>query len=642
MEKKIYSSGNPIIKVDLTTGRITKEVLEEELRRKFIGGRGINDWLLYSATKPGKTDPLSPENVMVFGTGLIEGCSKKILVPGALRLIVSFLNAFSGGYGESSSAGLFATELKRAGYDHIVVYGRSAKPVYLWIDDDNVELRDARHLIGKNTFETDDAIKEDLRDKDIKTCTIGPAGERRVRYASLNVTNRYCGRCGVGTVMGSKNLKAIAVRGTGSVELADPDRMAGLVSKVDAVLRKNEGVRWLAEHGMAGTPEFYEQTGTQGVKNYQDVGFDKIKEIGYEAVKKYYKKVLHCVNCPVDCDRLIEIPEGEPYGKTQVSSMQTTPASNFAKFLIDDIHTVIKGFELCNGLGIDIHSFSTVAQWAIECYERGILTKEDTDKLDLRWGDGPLILEMIRRAAYREGKLGNLLGEGVYFSSQKIGRGSEKYAIQMKKMEIDDELRTCRGWCLGIITDPRGPTHTLGAFGGEMKGLSKEESQEMFGSERAGDPLNYDAKPEVVVQLERTRIIQDCLGLCYFATHKLHPLIAKDYNMATYAEFVKAAAGWDVSEQELTNIAERILAVEKSINVLAGLGRGDDYPPDRFYEPIPSGRYKGMCLEKEKLGDVVRKHDELHGWDIETGIPTKETLEGLNLQEIADQLWSSN
>jgi aldehyde:ferredoxin oxidoreductase len=640
MKIKRSCSGNSILTIDLTAKTIKKGILEEGLRKKFLGGRGINDWLLYSLVTPGTTDPLGPGNVMIFSSGLLVGCLGTMLVPGAIRLTVNFLNPFSRGYGESSSAGMFATELKRAGYDHIILRGRSESPVYLWIADEDVQLREAHHLIGKTTFETDRIIKEELGDQRIKVCSIGPAGERMVRYASLNVTNRYCGRCGVGAVMGSKNLKAIAVRGTGAVQPISPVSMAEISDRVLKILSKDEGVKWLSEHGMAGTPEFYDRVGTQSLKNYQELGFDKISEIGYEAVRKYYKKNLPCLNCPVNCDRLVEIPEGEPYGGTRVSSMQTTPAFNFAKFLIDDIHTVIKGFELCNGLGLDIHSFTTVAQWAIECYERGILTKEDTDKLDLRWGDGPLVLEMIRRTSCREGRLGNLLADGVYFASKRIKRGSEKYAIQMKKMELDDELRTCRGWCLGIITDPRGPTHTLAAFGAEMKGYSEDQSKEIFGHERAGDPLNYDVKPQMVIQLERARLIQDCLGLCYFATHKLHPAVMKEYNMGTYAEMIKAATGWDVSEHNLIQAAERILALEKSINVLAGLRREDDLPPDRFFEPVTEGPHKGIALDRDKVIEMIKTHDELHGWDGETGVPTRETLENLGLKDLATKLWS--
>lgn len=438
--------------------------------------------------------------------------------------------------------------------------------------------------------------------------------------------------------MGSKNLKALAVRGTGSVEWIDPRKGAEIAGRVKKLLESDDGIKMLAERGMAGTPELYNKVGVQAVKNYLEVGFENIGEVGYNAVKKYYKEVLLCINCPACCDRLVEIPENEPYGGTRVSSLQTTPAYNFVKFLIDDINTVIKGFELCNGLGIDIHSFSEVGQWAIECYERGILTKEDTDKLDLRWGDGPLVLEMIRRASYREGKLGDLLADGVYFASKRIGRDSEKYAMQMKKMAIDDELRVCKGWALGIITDPRGPTHTLGSFTGEMKGFAPEQAKQIFGNQDVGEAQNYDGKAEMVVENERIRVIQDCLGLCYFATHKSVHLISKDYNMGTYAELIKAAAGWNVSSEELYKIAERVLAIEKAINILAGLRRKDDYPPHRFFEPIPGGPFKGLCLDQNKVTDMIRRHDELHGWDAETGLPTRRTLESLDLPEVADRL----
>ena len=639
MSKTVCCTGNPVLYVDLTKHEITTQILGEDIRRKFIGGRGVNDWLLYSMVTPGVTDPLSPENVIVFGTGLIEGCKGKTLVPGALRLTVSSLNALSGGYGETSSAGFFSTDLKRAGYDHIVISGKSIDPVYLWIDNEHVELRDAQHLIGKSTFETDRAIKDELSDEQTRTCTIGPAGENLVRYALMNVTNRYCGRCGIGAVMGAKKLKAIAVRGAGSVELFNSDQVAKISQKVRNLLKADPGARWIAEHGMAGTPEIFDKGGIQGTKNFQEVCFDRIGELGYDAIKKYYKRTLPCFNCPVRCDRLVEIPEGEPYGGTFVSSLQASPAYNFAHFLIDDINTMIKGFELCNGLGMDIHSFSCVAQWAIECYERGILTKENTDRLDLRWGDGPLILELIRRVALREGKLGNLLADGVYAASMRLGRDSEKYAMQMKKMEIDDEIRTCIGWCLGIITDPRGPTHTLGAPTAEMRDYAAEQAKEIFGSEKAGDGRSYEAKPELVVETERARILQDCLGLCYFATHVSKSLISKKYNMETYAELVKAAAGWDISSTGLVRVAERILAVEKCINVMAGLGRKDDFPPDRFYEPIPSGPFEGVSLDEERVIDMIREHDRLHGWDVETGIPSRRTLEHLELGEVADTLW---
>lgn len=631
--------GNKILKVDLSTGEISEELIKEELRRKFIGARGINDWLLYSSVEPGKTDPLGPDNVIIFGAGLLAGTT----MPAAGRLTITSLNALNGAYGESNSSGYFATELRNAGYDHIIVHGKSRKPVYLWIDDDKIELKNADNLRGKTTFATDEAIKEELGDKGIKTCTIGPAGERLVRYANVNVTNRYCGRCGMGAVMGAKNIKAIAVRGSGSIETAGPDKFNRYAQRISKALTEDPGMKYIHDAGMAGTPATY--ASMQGLKNFQGVYFDKIDEIGCGGIKKYYRKVLPCLNCPVDCDRLVQIPESEPYGGTWTSSMQTTPAYNFAHFLIDDINTVIKGFELCNAYGIDIHSWSGVTQWAIECYARGIITREDTDKLDLRWGDGPLLLELIRRTAYREGNLGNLLADGVALASKRVGRGSEKYAMQMKNMEIDDDLRVNKGWSLGVITELRGPGHVFGAFYAEVEtaDTSDEEAKKLYGTENAVKAETYNDKAELVAKTERMAAVEDSLGLCNFTTQHSVSQYMREFNvqygsLEVDAEIIKAATGWDICDKELSQTAERILSVEKSINVLAGLGRKDDYPPQRFYEPIPDGPFKGISLDKKKITEMLRKHDEFHGWDAETGIPARKTLESLDLTDVADKL----
>ena len=630
---------NHILKINLATGGIVKEPIAEDVRRRFIGARGLNDWLLYREVEPGKTDPLSPGNVLVFGAGLLGGTG----MPASGRLTITSLNALNGGYGESNSSGYFASELRAAGYDHIVIEGRSNTPVYLWIDDSRVELRDAAELVGKTTFETQEAIKEALGNPNAKICAIGPAGERLVRYALVNVTNRYCGRCGMGAIMGSKNLKAIAVCGSGSLETVAPDGFKEYVRKVDRALRESENLNYIRETGMAGSPEGYDSL--QGIRNFQGVSFDRISDIGYEAVKKYYKKVLPCLDCPVDCDRLIEIPEGEPYGPTSVSSMEATPAYNFAHFLIDDIRTVIKGFHLCNAYGIDIHSWSGVTQWAIECYERGILTREETDKLDLRWGDGPLLLELIRRTAYREGNLGNLLADGVALASQRVGRGSEKYGMLIKNMEVDDDLRVNKGWSLGVMTELRGPGHIFGAFYAEVEAgdMAEEEAKRLYGTENAVKPRVYDDKAELVAKTERMAAVEDSLGFCNFTTQHGNPQWMREFDieygsLEVDADIIRVATGWDMDEQELLQTAERILSLEKGINALAGLGRKDDYPPERFYEPIPSGPYQGLSLDKQKVTEMLRDHDVLHGWDPETGIPRRETLEALGLEGMAEEL----
>jgi len=641
MNKKVKGWGNPYIYVDLNKGTIRKEVINEETRKKFIGGRPLSDWLLFNSVDPSQTNPLGPDNKIYFSSGMFNGRPMDKF-PGASRVNMVFLNALTNGYGESSSAGRSAIELKCAGYDGIVISEKSDTPVWLWIDDDKVEIRDAKDLWGKTTFETQEMIKKEIGDENIKISCIGPAGEHLVRYACVNCDNRYSGRGGTGAIWGSKNLKAIAVRGSKEVELANPDRFFEIAEEIYQLLAKEPNRKLMAECGMAVTPEAYNDAGIQGVRNFQGFGFNKIKNIGYDAVSPFYAGVIKCAShCPVNCDRLIKIPEDRPYGGTWSSSWEATPAFNTAHLLINDIYTTHEVFRLCNAYGLDIHSWSNVVQWAIECWERGILNQEDTDKLLLRWGDGPLALDLIKRITYRQGKFGNLLAEGVARASKTLGRDSEKYAMQMKNMEIDDEFRYAFGYALGIWVATRGAAHTTAAYFGEFDaGLTPELSKKLYNHESAGKLECYDDRPEYVVMTERYGEIQDALGVCLYATQRISPQLIDRYNMKTYAELIECVTGWKVSEEELIEIAERAWTTEKALNILAGYGRKDDIPPTRFFEPAYNGeeRFNGKKLDREKVLSMIREHDERHGWDPDTGIPTIKTLKKLGLKKVIDKL----
>jgi aldehyde:ferredoxin oxidoreductase len=631
--------GNPILKVDLTSGRITRDSVDESVRRRFIAGRGLGDWLLSRSVEPGSTDPLGPDNVIVFSSGILVGTS----FPGAVRNSVVSLNVLTGGYGESSSAGHFASALKRAGYEAIVITGKCPRLSYLWIANDQVEIRDASGMSGMTTFEADRAIAEGLSVDGVCTCTIGPAGEKLVRYALINCDNRYLGRCGFGAVMGSKNLKAVAVRGTGSVEVACGEKFNDIVVELQERTRRNPQIQRRSERGsLASGALGYNERGMLPVRNFQEVDFDGASLTGYENVIKYCRGVIYCpTRCPIVCDRLVEIGKGDPYGGTRVSSMQATPAYNTCKLLIADMPTTIKAFEMCNAYGIDIHAWTCVMGWAIECFERGLLRREDTDRLELRWGDGPLALESIKRIATREGQFGDLLAEGVARASMKLGRGSERYAMHLKGMELDDELRVDKAEALGVLVETRGAGHTLAAPS-PITGIPPEKAAKGFGTKDAADPLAYGGKPEMVASAERCKAVLDCLGICFFSAlvqdcleEQLFPGSKGESRMSVYAELVRVATGWPVSKEQLTEIAERILTVEKSVNVRAGITRKDEMPPARFFEPIPGGRSKGMALDREKTSEMLRRHSELHGWDPQSGVPTAETLRRLGLEEIA-------
>jgi len=627
-----------ILDINLTTGEIASYSPDEQVLKDYLGGRGLNAWLLFNNTKPGEHTAFDEGNVIIFGAGLLANT----VMPASNRLTVTSLNALNSAYGESSSSGYFALEMKRAGYSHIIIRGKAEFLSYLFITQGRIEIRRADHLAGKTTYETDRIIKEELEDEGIKTCTIGPAGEKLVRYSVINVTNRYCGRCGMGAVMGSKNLKAVAVKGQGALFKASQEYL-DYAKRINNSLKRSAQAREIRTHGMAATSPIYKSI--QGIRNFQSVGFKGIESIGgYEKVSRYYNKVLNCPNCLVRCDREVIIPEEEPYGGTRVSSMQASPAYNFAHFLIEDINTVIKGFELCNAYGIDVQSWSTVVQWAIEGYDRKQITPQETDNLVLKWGDGELLLKLIEDISLRKTFLGDLLAEGVYEASRRLGRGSEQYAMQMKRMEIDDDLRVCKGWSLGVMTEIRGPGHVLGALYSEIESgfMTPEEAERLYGYREAVIPESYNNKPELVVLTERMSAVEDSLGFCNFITQHSNPEYMKEFNVkygsqAINTRIINSAMGWNLSEEEIDQTAERILTLEKCINVLAGIKREDDFPPERFHTPISEGEFKGIYLDKGELDRMLRKHDSLHGWDEETGIPNKETLERLKLKISLDR-----
>lgn len=633
MKNKNYGWAGKILRVDLSRGKIIHE--ETEQYTKFLGGRGINSWILYDKTKPG-LDAFNPENPLIFGTGLLVGT----ITPSSSRCTVTAINPLTGGYGSSNFGGHFSAELKFAGYDHIIFEGRAEKLVYLSIDDKKVELKDARKLVDLTTHLTDKIIKEELGDPDIQTACIGPAGERLVRFASVHGTGgiRAAGRCGMGAVMGSKNLKAVAVRGTGSIEVAQPEKFIEIIDKVYDSLKEDQTMKNLGNFASTYIIDIFNRTGKLSVRNFQGNSYEGIENLKSNAWLPYFKHNAACFSCPVHCDKYVKIDKGKPYADTWTYDIQVTPSSNFARLYIDDINTVIYLQWLTNTYGLDIHSSTDTIQWAIECYERGILKKNDTDGLELKWGNPDLLIELLKRIAYRKEKLGNLLAEGCARAARMTGRGSENYAMHIKGMEIDDEIRIAKGWGLGIITSTRGPGHLDGAITYETKNLPKDLVIKLYGSLGAINPDNYEDKPKLVVELEKIRVIQDCLQICAFVSQWYSPALTTSYGIDQYKELITAVTGWEISKEELYNISERTLCIERAINARFGLNRKDDHPPQRLYEPLPEGPAKGKTYDKEKHEKMLDEYYRLHGWDEKTGLPTKKRLEALGLTKVGEEL----
>jgi len=629
------------MRVDLCTGSISSEPTIK-YAKEWLGARGISQRILYNEIKPWVT-PYEPANKIVISAGPFTGT----LAPGATRLCLASKNVFSYGVGTANMCGFFAPELKFAGYDHIVIQGRARQPVYLSIDDDRVKLIDARGIWGKTTWETDDLVKEEVGDEDIQIICIGPAGENLVRGACvIGNRNRAAAKCGLGAIMGSKNLKAVAVRGTGSVEVAQPDRFMEAVDRNLESIKESPRLKPLFEYGTIGIFPYENEGGGMTYKNYQD-GYmpeESIKHLDPDIfVSKYKQRNIGYMACPMACSRYYKVDHG-PYAGLATEGFETNTMVDFGgKLAIDYAPAIIKAHSLCNQLGLDEDNTSAAISWAFECYQRGILTPKDTDGLRLEWSDYGVAFELIRKLAYREG-FGNLLAEGPKYGSEILGRDSGYYPMALKGQGIYEETRLPIGWGLGVSVATRGGGHTTGAPICELfvEGDPKltESAEKVFGV-KTFSRVEYQDKARLVIYTERIQELINSSGICmFFGTWEGPDLIG----FGEIAELYSAATGWETTEEELVRIADRIFNVEKAFNVLhADLGRKDDYPPQRcLREPIKSGPFKGHALSKEKYDSMLDEYYQLHGWNKDTGLQTRTCLEKLDLGDVADDLEKAN
>ncbi len=640
---ELYGYSGKILRIDLTTGRASIEPTAR-YARNWLGGSGLAQWLLYNEVKPGVA-PLEPANRLIIGAGPLNGT----LAPGASRVSADAKGPLTGGVGSSNSDGHFSAELKFAGYDSIVFEGRAERPVYLWIRDDHIELRDASSLWGKTTWETDDLIRHELRDERIQVMCIGPAGEHLVRGACIIVNKgRACGRCGLGAVMGSKNLKAIAVRGIGAVRLADPKRFMRAVDAARKAFAHEDETSRFIRYGTLGLLEGKQATCGLSYKNFQyldlpEDAFTRLRRAIDEWQDHYRVRIVGYPACPRPCDRYFRIDRG-PYAGLECPGTQVETLQSYAgKLAVNDPEFVIKINAYCNQLGLDVDSPAGAIGWAMECYEKGILKESDTDGLSLNWGDTNLILELVRKIVYREG-FGNILAEGCFRAGRLLGRESEYFALHVKGQDLYEAIRSSIGWGLGVCVSTRGGGHTTGAPATQAleaavrvdEGLAKLV-EKTYGVRSLGDRLASEGKVELVGYFERLHRVNNALGVCHYVTTWVHPSYL---GFPELAELYSAATGWETTEDELKRSAEKILHVEKAFNILhAGFGRHDDYPPARcLEEPVPRGSIAGFRLGREKWDRLLDEYYEMHDWDMTTGFPTRLALEALDLGPIADDL----
>jgi aldehyde:ferredoxin oxidoreductase len=628
-----------ILRVDLTTGEISTEPSTEYMRR-FLGGRGVNQWILFNEL-PIDARALGPENVMTFGTGPLVGT----LTPAACRLNIDSKNTFTGGIGSSSCGGGFASELRFAGYTNIVVKGRSETPVYLFIDEDKVQIKDASHIWGRTTWETDMMVKQEIGDNHTQILYIGPAGENLVRGACI-ITDleKAAGRCGLGAVMGSKKLKAIAVRGRGSISVKDPTAFMEVIDEIFKKLEKNDFLKRRGEYGIYNQVLWGENFRESSWRNFQG-GYipdpEQAAKIHPDVfLKKFKKKGLSCFGCPIHCRTLHEVREG-PWAGLLSEGLENNDIQLFgAKLNIFDPSAILKLRSICNQYGLDTDNATGVMAWALECYQRGIIDEKTTDGLQLEWGDYETCAELLRKITYREG-FGDMLAEGSKRASEIIGEGSERCSIHIKGQELMEQLWVDKGWAFGTVLSPRGGTHTRGAvLGARFANVSPDDSKKYYGAEALGKPNQYEGKVKVVTFFEKLQALADSLGLCTFATIIWAPA-PNAIDQMDMAKLLRGCSGLDVEGEDLLTIGERIQNLEKGFNCLhTDWTREDDYPPSRFVkEPVEmAGPLKGECLRLDKWEEMLDEYYDLHGWDLRTSWPTKERLERLDLGDVAERL----
>jgi len=598
-----------ILRVDLTEKGVSKEPLREDWARDFVGGVGYSARQLYDELGP-KIDPLGPENKLMFMTGPINGT----MIPAASRSSVCSKSPYTGSFFHSIFGGYFGPELKFAGYDGLIVQGKSDKPAYLFIDDDKVELRSAEHLWGKNPFETQKIMREEIGGEEIHIAVIGEAGEAQSPYAMILLDIRAAGRGGLGAVMGSKNLKAIAVRGTGSVTVPNMLKLYNTALKLNDVVVTNPAIKGLSDYGTPRNVAGMAAAGILPTNNWQSEVFAGVDGISGETMKETVVKANRaCFACSINCTKYSVVPSGRY--KSIINGPDYETIYGFGSACgVDSIEALCKADEICDEYGIDLISAALCVAWAMECYEKGIFTKEDTGGLELRFGNAEAMLAMTEMIGKREG-LGELLAKGVKEASRIVGKGSERFAIHNKGVEWPGH--TCRPFpaaAVGYATGPRGGSHHDIRPTAEKSGLVDRKA--------------IDGKGALAAEVNHWLILTDSALLCHLGEPMWGPLKIS----ANVIEALNVATGWNLDYDQAHKIAERQWNMIRCFSAREGFTRKDDQLPIRFMEePVPDGPMKGSYIPVETLERLKNDYYSYRGWDLETGNPSKEKLTELGL-----------
>ncbi len=646
-----FGYNGKILHVDLTKQTFEVEAPAESFYKKYAGGSALGLYYLLRDLPP-RVDPLSSENILCLSLSVLTGAP----ISGQSRMMANAKSPLTDAIGDSQAGGYFPAEMKFAGYDAIILRGRASHPVYLWIKDGAVEIRDAAHLWGKTTLDAEKMLQEELGDNKIEVAQCGPAGEKLVRFAAImNMSNRANGRTGMGAVMGSKNLKAVVVRGTKAfkaIEWANRSAILEMAKWGPKNIPENPDMAGLAKYGTAVVVSYQNTIGSLPTNNYDSGVFDGWENISGETM---YDHLLRgaadgrqntqgrdsCYSCSVRCKR---VAEGH-YNGTKIAPEYGGPEyetiSTFGSYCaVDNLNAVALASQMCNEYGVDTISAGATIAFAMDCFEHHLLTTADSGGLKLHYGNAEAMLEVLKQTLTRSTPLGDLLAEGSARAAQKIGNGAEDLVIAVKKMELPAHMPQAKR-SLGLIyaVNPFGADHQSS----EHDPMYEEGNTSDLYMQRLGEIGLNEPQPPRSLTPEKVRFALktehfysalDSFGLCQFVFGPAWTL----YGPKQMVELIRAATGWDYSIEELMQVGETRLNLMRAFNAREGIDRKDDTLPKKLFKELKGGSTEGIKLNHEEMEQAKDIYYEMSGWDLETGTPTRGKLEQLGLGWVADEL----
>ena len=611
-----------ILRVNLNKEITSTETIENIFYRRHFGGRGLISYILLNELEA-KIDPLGPKNKLIFACGPVTGAP----ISGSGRNSVGAKSPLTGAYGEAEAGGYWGAELKRAGFDAIIVEGKASTPVYLWINDQKAELRDASKLWGLEIKKSQETIQSELDDKRVKVAQIGPGGEKLVRYASLvNDMNHVAGRCGMGAVMGSKNLKAVAVKGSKRITVSKPKRLANLAKWM------TQNVKNLAyalhTYGTGDAMDAMEATGNLPVRNFRDGDFPEVDQIDARAVKEQVGVGMGtCFACAIACKKEVAVEAPWTVQKEYGGPEYETLASLGSNCGVNDLKAICKANELCQRYSIDTISTGVTISFAMECFEHGLLTTEDTGGIDLSFGNAKSMIKMVELIGEKQG-LGALLAEGTKRSAEKIGKGAEDFAVHIKGQEVPmHDPRLKRGEALGYAVSPTGADHVHNIHDTFLY----PQLPKKYNSLGVLEPVPVEDFGPKKVRLYKYvgdwRTLNNFLVMCLFPP----------WNVNQKVDIVRSVTGWNTTAFELMKVVERGNTLARIFNIREGFTEKDDWLPSRFFQPKTSGALNKTSVKPEDLQTAKLLYYEIMGWT-EQGVPKKSKLDELNISWAANKL----